>query len=59
MSDGSYGVNEGIVFSFPVTCEAGEYKIVQGLELDELSKSRLNASEKELLGEKEIIQDLL
>ena len=58
-SDGSYGVSEGIVFSFPVTCKNGEYEIVQGLELDKLSKTRLKASEKELLEERAIIQDLL
>ncbi len=59
LSDGSYDVSEGIVFSFPVTCKAGEYEIVQGLELDELSKTRLKASEKELLEERAIIQELL
>ena len=59
MSDGSYGVTEGVVFSFPVTCKAGEYEIVKGLELDELSRTRLKASEKELLGERAIIEDLL
>ena len=58
-SDGSYGVSEDIVFSFPVTCKAGEYEIVQGLELDDLSKARLKASEKELLDERAVIQDLL
>jgi malate dehydrogenase len=52
-------VPEGIVFSFPVTCKAGEYEIVKGLELDDLSKTRLKASERELLEEKAIIQDLL
>jgi malate dehydrogenase len=59
MSDGSYGVSEGIVFSLPVTCKAGEYEIVKGLELDELSTTRLQTSERELLEEREIIQDLL
>ena len=59
MSDGSYGVSEGIVFSFPVTCKGGEYEIVRGLELDDLSKVRLKASENELLEEKSIIQELL
>jgi malate dehydrogenase len=59
ISDGSYGVSEGIVFSFPVTCQGGEYEIVRGLELDDLSKVRLKASENELLEEKAIIQELL
>lgn len=59
MSDGSYGISEGIVFSLPVTCKAGEYEIVKGLELDKLAMTRLKVSEKELLDEREIIQDLL
>jgi len=58
-SDGSYGISEGVIFSFPVTCKGGEYEIVQGLELDRLSQSRLRASEKELLEERAVIQDLL
>jgi len=58
-SDGSYGVSEGVVFSFPVTCKNGEYEIVQGLKLDELSQVRLKVSEKELLEERAIIQELL
>ena len=58
-SDGSYGVSDDVVFSFPVTCKAGEYEIVQGLELDDLSMTRLKASEKELLEERAIIQELL
>ncbi|MDJ0832276.1 MAG: malate dehydrogenase [Gammaproteobacteria bacterium] len=59
MSDGSYGVSEGIMFSFPVTTKDGEYQIVQGLELDEFDRSRLKASEQELLEERAIIADLL
>ena len=58
-SDGSYGISEGVVFSMPVTCKDGNYEIVQGLELDELSVSRLKASERELLEERAIIEDLL
>ncbi len=58
-SDGSYGISEGVVFSFPVTCKEGEYEIVQGLELDQLSLSRLKASERELLEERTVIEDLL
>lgn len=58
-SDGSYGIEEGIVFSFPVTCKNGEYEIVQGLELDELSQSRLKTSEKELREERAVIENLL
>lgn len=58
-SDGSYGIAEGVVFSFPVTCNKGEYEIVQNLTLDELSRSRLKASEQELLEERAIIEGLL
>ncbi|MET0065013.1 MAG: malate dehydrogenase [Candidatus Thiodiazotropha sp.] len=58
-SDGSYGIEEGVVFSYPVTCSGGNYEIVQGLELDEFSLSRLKASEKELREERNIIEELL
>ena len=58
-SDGSYGISEGIVFSFPVTCKDGNYEIVQGLDLESLAVERLRASEKELLEERAVIQDLL
>lgn len=59
MSDGSYGISEGIVYSFPVICRDGDYEIVQGLELDTLAKSRLRASEQELLEERAIIEELI
>lgn len=53
-SDGSYGIKEGIWFSFPVRCPGnGSYEIVTGLELDDFSKRYINASEEELLSEKE------
>ncbi|MES9991462.1 MAG: malate dehydrogenase [Candidatus Thiodiazotropha sp.] len=58
-SDGSYGIEEGLVYSYPVTCKDGNYEIVQGLKLDEFSNSRLKASQKELLEERAIIADLL
>ena len=58
-SDGSYGIEEGVVFSFPVTCNNGEYRIVQGLELDDLARSRLDRSRDELLAERSVIEDLL
>ncbi|MET0090064.1 MAG: malate dehydrogenase [Candidatus Thiodiazotropha sp.] len=58
-SDGSYGIEEGVVFSYPVTCRDGNYEIVQGLELDDFSISRLKASEKELREERNIIEELL
>lgn len=58
-SDGSYGVEEGVFFSYPVTCKNGEYEIVQGLQLDALSEARLGASEKELREERSVVEDLL
>ena len=47
-SDGSYGVPEGIISSFPCTCSGGEYSIVQGLEIDEFSRAKIDASVAEL-----------
>lgn len=58
-SDGSYGADKGLYFSFPVTTENGEYKIVQGLKLDEFSKERFEISRKELVQEKEMVQTML
>jgi malate dehydrogenase len=57
-SDGSYGVEDGLISGFPVTCEGGEYKIVQGLELSEFSKARLEASWRELAEEREAVRGL-
>jgi malate dehydrogenase len=57
-SDGSYGVPEGIISSFPVTCSGGEYRIVEGLEIDEFSRGRIDASAAELLEERKAVADL-
>ena len=57
-SDGSYGVPEGIISSFPVTCSGGRYEIVQGLELDEFSRGRVDASVAELADERQAVSDL-
>jgi malate dehydrogenase len=57
-SDGSYGVPVGLVSGFPCTCAGGDYQIVQGLELDEFSRSRLDASVAELVGERDAVEDL-
>jgi malate dehydrogenase len=57
-SDGSYGVPEGLVSGFPCTCAGGEYEIVQGLELDEFSRARLDASVAELAGERDAVAEL-
>jgi len=58
-SDGSYGVAEGIVYSFPVRCSQGRYEIVQGLEISDFSRERMKATEAELLEEREGVRDLI
>lgn len=55
----SYGIDEDIVYSFPITCEDGKWKEVSGLEISEFSRDRMEKTEKELLDEKAAIQDLL
>ena len=57
-SDGSYGVPEGIISSFPCTCSGGEYSIVQGLEIDEFSRGRIEASVAELQEERDAVSEL-
>ncbi len=58
-SDGSYGIPEGVIYSFPVTCQAGNYQIVQGIEINETSQQRMNASYQELITEREAIKHLI
>ena len=58
VSDGSYGVPEGLVSSFPVVCSGGEWSIVGGLEIDDLSRSRIDASVAELADEAEAVEHL-
>jgi malate dehydrogenase len=58
VSDGSYGVPEGLVSGFPVTCKDGEYSIVQGLDIDEFSRTRIDASVKELSEERDAVKEL-
>jgi malate dehydrogenase len=58
-SDSSYGVAEGIVYSFPVRCAGGRWEIVQGLELGDFSRERMKATEAELLEERDGVRDLL
>ncbi|WP_285643232.1 malate dehydrogenase [Lentzea sp. NBRC 102530] len=57
-SDGSYGVPEGIISSFPVKCANGEYEIIQGLEIDEFSRARIDASVAELVEERDAVKGL-
>lgn len=54
VSDGSYGIPKGLVFSFPVTCQNGSYKIVQGLKIDEFSRQKLETTTRELIEERNI-----
>ena len=57
-SDGSYGVPEGLMSSFPCTCKDGEWSIVQGLEIDEFSQARIDASVAELVEERDAVKEL-
>ena len=57
-SDGSYGVDEGLFSGFPVTCSGGSYEIVQGLDTDSFSRSRIEATVNELKEEREAVSQL-
>ena len=57
-SDGSYGVPEGLISSFPVTCSGGTYEIVPGLDIDEFSRGRIDASVAELGEERDAVREL-
>ncbi|EFA75903.1 malate dehydrogenase [Heterostelium album PN500] len=58
-SDGSYGADKGLYFSYPVICKNGQYEIVQGLKLDQFSKERFDVTNKELISERDAIAHLL
>jgi len=58
-SDGSYGIEEGVVYSFPCITKAGEYSIVQDLAIDDFSRDRMAATETELREERSAVEDLL
>ena len=58
-ADGSYGIEPGIIYSFPCTCSDGKFEIVQGLEVDDFSRERMNATETELREERAAVEDLL
>jgi malate dehydrogenase len=58
-SDGSYGIPEGIVYSYPVTCKGGEFTVVQGLEISDFSRRMLDATDAELREERAGVADLL
>ena len=58
-SDGSYGIEKGLIYSFPVTCQNGDWSIVQGVEIDAFSQAKMDATEQELKEERDAVQHLL
>lgn len=58
VSDGSYGVPEGLIYSFPVTIKDGEYSIVQGLEINDFSREKMDATAAELVSERDAVREL-
>jgi malate dehydrogenase len=58
-ADGSYGIGEGVMYSYPVTCKDGKYAIVQGLAIDEFARERMDATHRELLEERDGVKDLI
>jgi malate dehydrogenase len=58
VSDGSYGVPEGLISSFPVTTKDGSWEIVQGLEINDFSRARIDASTAELAEERDAVKGL-
>lgn len=58
-SDGSYGIAEGVIYSYPCVCRGGAYEIVQGLSVDDFSREKMNATERELREERASVEDLL
>ncbi len=58
-SDGSYGIQEGLIYSFPVTCKDGDWAIVQGLEINDFSRQKMSATETELTEERDAVAHLL
>ena len=58
-SDGSYGIDKGLIYSFPVRCKGGKWEIVQGLSIDAFSQEKMKATEKELADERDAVKHLL
>jgi malate dehydrogenase len=58
-SDGSYGIKEGVIYSFPVICKDGDYEIVQGLDINDFSREKMDATDKELREERDAVKELL
>jgi malate dehydrogenase len=58
-AEGSYGIAEGVIYGYPVTCRNGTYQIVQGIEVSDFSRSRMQATLQELHEERDSIKHLL
>lgn len=58
-SDGSYGIEEGLIYSFPCECKGGKWEIVQGLDIDPFSRNRMQLTEQELKDERDAVKSLL
>jgi malate dehydrogenase len=58
-SDGSYGIAEGVIYGYPVTCRNGAYEIVKGIDVTDFSRTRMQATLKELHEERDAIKHLL
>ena len=57
-SDGSYGIEPGVIYGYPCTCKDGKYEIVQGLEINEFSRAKMDATEAELREERAAVEGL-
>ncbi len=57
-SDGSYGIEPGVIYGYPVTCKGGKYEIVQGLDINDFSRARMDATEQELREERAAVEAL-
>jgi len=58
-SDGGYGIAEGLFYSFPVTCDGGQYRIVRDLDISDFSREKMRATERELLEERDAVKGLV
>lgn len=58
-SDGSYGIDQGLIYSFPCTCKDGDWQVVQGLDISDFSREKMRATEKELQEERDAVKHLL
>lgn len=58
-SDGSYGIAEGLIYSFPIECKGGDWKIIQGRKINDFSRDKMQATEQELIEERDAVAHLL